>query len=397
MHFNKKGQKEGGQIATILILIAFFMTLYILFIPPADREKILEGTSNDLNLNTEKISETIELLAQSPGIVSPSKSLADSHSIPSINLFVRTEPNIEQLAQNLLVKKSLFSVSSPKLKFSSEGTKNTKRVTLNFYSDSEDSGELRIKLNGRTIYSEEIGKGQQIIDINKNLLNEENELEFSASHPGLAFWAVNKFQLKNVILKQEFERTNTHEERSFTITKAEKQTLSKAILKYTQVCNQLLKQGTTLLDISINGKRASSSKILCITTDQQIELDPTLLNEGQNEIEFRLEEGDFSFNQILLSTTTSESKFLTYRFSIPIKEFEKLSTGKSVKLELLFAQDNKEKNARLDINNNEVLVNTEDNSFTRDITDLVVDGTNFIRIIPGNTFTIINLRVLLED
>ncbi|MBS3175583.1 hypothetical protein J4440_06905 [Candidatus Woesearchaeota archaeon] len=395
---SKKGQKEGTAIAVVLIIIAFFMVLYILFIPPEERNKILEGNNNNELDSTNNLLSRIELLAQSPGVVSPATDLGQIHPIPSISLFVRTEPSIEQLAQNLIIKKGLFSSSNPKLKFPSEDVENTKRVTLNFYVNDAKSGELRIKLNGRTIYSEELSKGAQIVDINKNLIKENNELEFIASHPGIAFWSTNKFELKNVILKQEFERTNTQETRQFTITKAEKQTLSKLNLKYTQVCNKLLNEGTALLDISVNGRRAESLRIFCITTDQEIEIDPNLIIAGQNTLRLSLEEGDFSFNQISLNTQTSESKFPTYQFSIPAKEFDKLKLGdKKAVLEVYFAQDNKQKNARIDINNNEILINTADNFFSRDVSDLIVDGTNFVRLIPSTTFTITNLKIVLGE
>ncbi len=391
---NKRAAGEGASIAVIMFVIALFMVLYILFIPPEERARLLNTKSEEVNDQSTR--ELTELLAISPGTLSPQREFGESHPIPSINLFVKTEPVLEQLAQNLVIKKGIFSRSSPKLKFQTEDTQNTKRVTLNFYVDKA-SGELKIKLNGRTVYSEEVGSGAQIIDLNKNLLKGENELEFFASGPGIAFWQTNTFNLKNIILKQEFERINTREERRFTLTNSEIQSMSRATLKYTQVCNQRLEGGTTLLDISINDQRVESLRISCVTTDQELEIGPKYFIGGQNTITFTLEEGDFSFNQIVLKTQSKEIRDKAHQFSIPAKEFEKIKSGeKSVRLELLFAQERKQKNARLGINNNELLINTADNSFSRDITDLVVDGTNFLRIVPSNSFTVNSLKVILE-
>ncbi len=395
MH-NKKGQ-EGTAIAVVLIVIALFMVLYILFISPEERAKILEPQTVDQQSTTSTTNAQVELLAVSPGVLSPSKDFGSSHPIPSMNLFVKTEPNLDTLAQNLVIKSGLFSSSSPVLKFKTDDVKNTKSVALNFFVDKTSGGELRIKLNGRTVYSEVLDLGAQVIELDSNLLQSENELELSTSGPGILFWQTNSINLKNILLKQEFERTNAKEDRSFTLSPGEKSTLSKATLSYTQVCNARLEKQTALLDINVNGRRAESLRIVCVTTQQQFEIDTSFFQEGQNTLSMNLEEGDFSFNQINLLTQTSETKFQTYQFSVPTKEFNKVKSGdRVVKLDLFFLQENKAKNARLDINNNEVLVNTNDNSFSRDITDLVVSGTNFLRIIPSNTITINNLKVSLE-
>ena len=37
----KKSQTSAGSIAVFIVLIALFMVLYLIFIPPADREELL--------------------------------------------------------------------------------------------------------------------------------------------------------------------------------------------------------------------------------------------------------------------------------------------------------------------------------------------------------------------
>src|SRR3989338_3172161 len=243
--FSKKGQKEGGTVAVILVIIAFFMVLYILFIPPSDRDKLLNNPVQGSSQNNAGTFPVIELLTESPGLVSPNSQFGTRHSMQDINLFVKTEPKIDVLSPNLAVKNGLFSKSFPKLKFSSQESSDTVRVSLNFFV-SKASGELRIKLNGQIVYSEELdSSGTKIIDIPPGRLQDENELEFSVSSPGIAFWSSNVYNIKDIVIKQEFSKVNSKESRIFSLSDSEAANIQVVTLEYTQVCNERLSFGTT--------------------------------------------------------------------------------------------------------------------------------------------------------
>ena len=55
------------------------------------------------------------------------------------------------------------------------------------------------------------------------------------------------------------------------------------------------------------------------------------------------------------------------------------------------------KNARILINSNEVLMQTDRNVFDKNLRDYILEGTNFIKIIPVNSFNIVGLKVTLEE
>ncbi len=393
---NKKGA-DGGSVAVILIIIALFMVLYILFIPPADRDLLLNQPNSSSNINSNVVNGKIELLFASPGRLNPNEEFGTMHPLQDVNLFVKTEPKLVSLSQNLNVENSLFSKSFPKIRFQTSDLSETKGVSLNFFV-SKTQGELRMKLNGNTIYTEEVeGTGAKIINIAVQDLKDNNELEFSVSSPGLAFWATNKYNLKDIILKQEFNRINSEEERTFTVSEQEKNSLQFVKIKYTQVCNQPLPKETAPLTIYINNKRASSAYIRCVTTSQNFDIDSSLIVEGTNKIQFKLEEGDFLLSAISVETKSSDSKFSTYPFSLPASEFKLISSGqKTVNLELSMPTKRGLKAARLLINNNEVLLNTDSTSFSRDISSLLVEGTNVLQIIPTSSFSINSLKVVLS-
>jgi len=393
MH-SKKGQKEGGAIAVILILIAFFMVLYILFIPPEDRNRLLDNTGTSSGISNSK--DLVELLAESPGLLSPNSEAGTRHSMQEINLFVKTEPRLEEISQNMVVKNGLFSKSSPNAKFSSEKSSDTTHVSLNFFVSKAD-GELRIKLNGQTIYSEEIeSTGAKVVDIPSARLQNENELEFSVSSPGIAFWSSNTYNLKDVVLKQEFSRVNSKEERSFSLSNSEFSNIESATLSYTQVCNGRLNSDTTNLLLRINDRRASDSLIRCTNTEQDIDLDTSLFVNARNTLSMELEDGDFSFKQLSVFIKSSDSSFPSYQFTVPTSEFNEIKDSERKVKMSLFLAGNLRKNAKLEINNNEIVLDTSETSFSRDVSSLIVEGTNFVRIIPSNSFTMTGLKFNLE-
>ncbi len=393
----KKGAYEGSTITVILIVIALFMVLYVLFIPPEDRERLLnEGTSSSGTPASLKL-PIVELLAEAPGVISPSSQFGTKHSMQEVNLFVKTEPKLETLSQNLVIKNGLFSKSAPKLRFRSEDFSDTKTITINFFVSEVTGGELRMKLNGQNVYSDEISStGAQVINVALGNLKEENDLEFSVSSPGILFWDTNKYNVKDVILKQEFSRVNSKEDRTFTLADSEADSLQSAVLKYTQVCNQRLSKGTADFVIRLNNQRVSTSLISCVNTEQEMDLDKSLLVRGRNTLSVELEDGDFSFKQMAVLVKSSDSSLPTYQFTLPSAEFSKVKSGqKRVKLELFFSNRDS-KNARMDINNNEIALDTSETSFSRDVSDLVIEGTNFLRLMPTNTFTITGLKITLQ-
>ena len=171
----------------------------------------------------------------------------------------------------------------------------------------------------------------------------------------------------------------------------------KAILKYTQTCNMPLETSLADFQVFVNKQLAHEAKIRCITTEDEIELNPSLFKGGNNELEFKISEGDFSFNLMKVETQSREGQRPTYYFTVTSSQYEDIKSGeRGVMLEMLLEQSNKLKNARLLINNNELVMQTDRSIYEKDLKDFVVEGTNFIKIIPSNSFVIVGLKVNLE-
>src|SRR3989344_3937343 len=138
----KKAQvTSGSSVAIFIFLFALFMVLYVLLLPPEEREALLNETS--VEEGQEIISRTDLLLKTNPGnlkLVSSDKVL---HEINSINLYLKNEPVSSDLVNSLYISKGLFSEDNRQLIFNIEDLENLDKVNL-YFLVVEGNGNLII-------------------------------------------------------------------------------------------------------------------------------------------------------------------------------------------------------------------------------------------------------------
>ena len=92
--------QAGSNVAVFIFLLALFLALYILLIPPEDREKLLQENLTKNGVNAEE-TERVNILEQSPGQLKISNEDAIIHKIDSINLYSKEEPKVTDLASSV--------------------------------------------------------------------------------------------------------------------------------------------------------------------------------------------------------------------------------------------------------------------------------------------------------
>ncbi|GEM_PF-1321642 len=399
MYSTKKGQAPDGRfVSYIILLLALSMILYLLFIPPSEREQILnqqtESNSYGNSSSTSSLASHEEILVTAPGLVTPDKAFGTEHQLPPINLFLKTEPSIVNLAQTLSVKNGMFDDVTPTLSFDLDNA-DIKKVLVSF-SVKDPAGELRLSVNGNAFFSQELTPGIQVIELPLSFIKEKNKLDFSVSSPGLAFWSTNSYTLQNVAIKVEYERINTQETRTFTITQTEKTTVNGASLNYGQYCNTPLTRGSTPIRIFVNDNNIFTGTLTCTSTRQHYEFDPNFLVVGQNNVRFLLDNGDFFFNEVKLTTTSSQAQFPTYTFMLNNDQANVLQAGrKKGTVDFVFGVANQQKVGKLQVNGKEFSLRTDQNAVSIDVSSALTEGTNTIRFIPSSSFEIVKLSVVL--
>lgn len=387
---NRKGEESGQAAAVLILVIGLFIVLYILLLPPEQRQELLQG-QNETSAS-KFVSKTI--LSESPGLVKPAIESTTKHEITSLNLFMKSKPEIDLLADRLAVRKTWFNSYFPKIKFDVNDLNKLQKANLYFRVVGSE-GTLRIWINGNEFYSEKITETNlKIVDIPTNYLSSKNEIKFGVDTP-LAFWNANEYSLGEVSLKKEYNLVHQTESRTFSLSSDEKSIVTSAELSYFMYCNELQSDSTTL-KILLNKRELFSGVIKCVGTRQNVDIDKSLLRSGVNDLSFEIGAGDFLFSEVFVKTDYKSINYPLYYFTLSEDDFTYIQNGDadaSVEMKL---SGGGEKDARILINDKSITMKTSGDSFTRNINDLIENGDNFIKIIPSNSFTIDSLKIVLK-
>lgn len=392
----KRGQAAAGA-AILVVIIAGLLILFILFIPLEERAKLLgenltvTETEDD---GEEVIGQVTEknLLTVSPGRIDYLPQDWIEHPLPVVNIFTRTEAKVLAEKNTAYAKKGVFSEETSTFRFEVADLATTENALLSFSTDKIE-GQLKIFLNGEELYRGGLPSGP--LRVPKNLLKEENTLLFGVSSPGLAFWETNELALKN--LKVIADVTNIEAQTSrttFLVSDTEKNNLIKAVLKFQPDCNFYEVQP---LHISINGEEIYDAVPDCDLEFVPIEISAGLIQEGENQIMFRTEQGAYVLGHLVLESRLREVDFPTYYLDLSLEEFQDIDDGeKSVRLRLSFVDVVVSKYGEVIVNGVQKHFDTKESSYVIDISDDVVRGTNSVKIKPRKTLEIRELKVDLR-
>ena len=308
----KKAQaapQTASNVAVFVLLLGLFLAIYVLLLPPADREALLYNTTTQDKNNQETTASETLILEQSPGLLKPTQEDEIMHEIGSINLYSKEEPKITDLSSSLYLEKSFTSQIKRNFVLSVNDLENLDTVSLIFIT-TESKGNLIITLNGIILYDSKTSGLANII-LPKDLLQETNNLEFSVSSPGLNIFGRNKYSLSSIKIRESYELTNTRESRDFILSDQE---TGDAELKFFLYCNTP-EQGARLR-MFLNNKEIKNEVISCMSAERKMDIKNDDLEEGTNTLMFQIDKGDYIFNDIKLNVKTNFKGVVNYKFAI---------------------------------------------------------------------------------
>lgn len=394
---HKKGQDVGVNMAVLISLIALFIIFYIVLIPPQDRAELL-GEEFLENASSESISASGEVLFEiQPGKIGPQEESTISHTLTGIDLYVRSEPDVEELLTSTEIKRSIVKNQYKIVNFNVESLDNLEGTTL-FFLPSYAKGSLIIELNGKIVFEGVLKENelQKIILPKEYITEETNNLKFSTD---FSLLIPNRYVLNDVKLRNQYKLENIKESRTFVIPETEIESIEKAKLNYFVYCNSASKRGTAQLKILLNNEVIESSSLPCISRYIEMDVNKEFLIEGTNSLSFELDKGDFRFSDIELKADLDSKTFRkTYDFSVSKEQYSAIKRNSlDAMLNLEFeGTDDELKEAELSINSHSFNINTERDTYSREISSYLNEGSNRIRIKPLNEFEILLLEVRLE-
>jgi len=385
----QKNAQTGLNAAILVAIIAGLIILYIVFLPAAEREKLIQ----------EKEKATAEeksnvLLKESPGALSTSSGLESEKNIPNIFLVETTNAKELERINPFIARNGWFDKRTKKVDFEIAEPENTDNVVVAFTAKKRN-GILTIKLNNAVIFENELAsETAEPVKLSKNLLGKTNTLEFSVSSVGAKFWMTNEYSFENVKIIGDITDTSKQESTNiFTLSDSEYASMDKATLKFIPYCGNVNELGT--LDLFINNKKLFSSVPVCNNAYKQ-SIPKSALNEGENNIVFKTNKGSYSVEQIKIALEFKEPQVKTYFFEIDSSTFNKIrNRGEDAVLTIKFVDDKKQKRARLNVNGHIENVEIDKAAFSKNINDKLSEGNNFIRLEPLEDMEVAELKIEL--
>lgn len=390
----KRGQSAAGA-AVLIAIIAALIVGFIILIPPQERAKLLEESAANGTAAVPGIVEK-KLLVVSPGRIDYLAEKEVEHPIPVVNIYAKTEAKVLAEKNVAYAKKGVFSEQTGVLTVVVPDLKHTKNMLVSL-DVKEAEGRLIVLFNGEEVFDDEVKHGSLApITIPPNLLKDENIIAFAVSSPGLAFWRTNEVSLGAIKVVADVTSVEAQSSRNvFLVSETEKKNLNKVTLKFQPSCDA---QEAGLLDVRVNGKLIYSSVPDCDLAIVPIEFSPETLNQGENEIVFRTEKGDYLLTYIMIKSELKEVEFPSYYFDLSYEEYRSvIDDDKRVRLTMDFVDIVARKFGDLEINGHKRYFDTKEVSHVLDISEDIVQGTNSVKIKPRKTLEVRELRVDLLD
>ena len=384
-----------SMIALLIFIIGVALVMYILFLPPAERAELLEQNRSTPGDGTRD--EISILMTQEPGRIS---NIADTEiikALPSFNLFTRTDAKTLAEFDSIYIKKSLFEEQMRNITFGIEDLEHTDNYALS-YNVQRHSGVLTIILNDNIILSNEITTASPApLKLPKDLLKENNNLVFRVSGPGIEFWKSNQYILEDIKVTADFTDISAQENiQIIHVTEQEIDNLESMDLRFAVNCEEL---ANAPLEIYLRKRLIYSSVPDCGTSVLIPPVDGSRLIEGENDLLFRTEKGNYLLYGIEAKLHLKKPLFPTYFFNLDAETFNKVKNDEGdLNVSILFPNSEDRKKGIILVNDYILEIETYDTFYNRKINSFVRQGNNAVEIQPKDEkLDIVELHVFLAE
>ncbi len=326
---SRKAQ-TASSAATLVVLIAGFILLYILLLPAEDRQALLQDTyttpsgtsssstssSSTSSTNPQTVAQALSgtpILSESPGRIYYLQESSYEHDLSAVNLYTTTNAAVLFSQDSLYIKNGIFDQSFRNLTFTIDDIDNTDNVLLSFNVGSSQ-GRLQILLNNQVIYDAEVADGGSVaLSLTSSQLSDVNILTFMVSDVGYKFWTTNEYQLDTLQITADVTDVSQQiSKTTFTVSDVEKFNLQQARLYFYPDCSP---REVGALKISLNNEQIYSSIPDCQQINM-VEFSSSVLSAGDNYLIFKAEKGEYLIYSISVKTDLNEQEYPVYYFDV---------------------------------------------------------------------------------
>ncbi|MBW2986176.1 hypothetical protein KY333_02285 [Candidatus Woesearchaeota archaeon] len=380
--------QQSATAASLIGIITIILVFYILFLPPSAREELF---AEDNFSETGEIMQKQYLLRAPIGRMDYVGDTEFDHYMPNLYLHESKKAEILANINSFTIQKTLYKTDRKEHTFGIADPANTQNVFLSFAAPLR-KGILKIKFNDYDIFEGEVRQNNPPpITINNNYLKEKNTLVFYLEGFGMP---ARQYELNDIkVVGDVKDMSKLAGKISLPISQEEYNNFERAWMDFYPLCDQF-KVG--VMDIYINKRNVFSGVPECDSLNRK-DLYKEDLQIGKNEVEIILSSGSASIEQMRIKTMLDTTKSFADYFIVDNKLYTTIIDNlNDVRLTIKFIDDNKLKNARLNINGRLYMIDQRTPTYTVDISDVIEEENNYIELTPLTALNIIKLEITAE-
>ncbi len=399
---SRRGQ-NASSAAILVALVGGLLIAYILFLPPAEREKLLfgdEGGYGGYNPGTGPGGVVgygpVLVLRETPGTLRPLKSPLNEHNVPSATIYTAIQTQEVKFIDSAVIKNGIFAQRDLDMEFyaSNQGSRN---FLLSFNVDEAGYGRIRVLLNGHLIYERPVRERSPApialpLDY---ILDGENHLVIQTEDAGLAFWRSNAYFLHNILISADvLDESGAVVTQRFTISETEIAQFESAQLQFVPDCKQadatrlVVQMNTKLVRISPNRTEEVPNIVFNGRPDCGVpfrtELSKDSLRAGENTLLFASQGGQYIIDRIKVVVRVKENDYPVYYLNLPREMYDTIDLGRGqLRMTVTFTDYRTQKNGEVVINGFVHAFHTQDYAYQAVIDPgVLTPGPNTLQIIP---------------
>jgi hypothetical protein len=335
------------------------------------------------------------ILSESPGEVYSYSTNTHTINIEPMHVYSREDSEIYTLIRAMSVSRNLLKDNFKILNFEVKDIADLKGAKILFLI-KESKGPVSIYLNDKLIFEGVMTSSQLPLELPLIHLQEKNKLEFYSDSPGIRIFSSNYYLLQDIKLVKTFKREKTTASRTFYVSEEIGDRINRASLDYFITCNQIEERPT--LTIMLNNRQVFKDTIFCEYLEERtLPLTKTSLNVyGQNRLVMQVDKGDINIDEISVKADLTKSMFPTYTFDVSSELWTRLDNGDTNLYLKMKLKEGDRKRAKLYVQGDQFTMDTTSSIYSKDITNMVDNGANVLKIVPDNNFEIFNLKIVGE-
>ncbi len=389
---SKKGQTAGGA-AALVILIGLVIILYILFLPPADRAALLDEINGSSYSSSITVQEDF-LLEEHPRTLYPDLQDVITHELNTVTLYSNKNDVLLKEYNNVYVfsSKTDKKVFEDKFVFDSVYTFTNPLLIL---ENVDSNAPLIVYFNGKEVYSGVPKKNSLVkIKLDDNAILKENSLLIEVVDPKwYQFFSYNKATIGSVkILATANNNELLESEQSFSVSQEEYDYFDTGYIRFLLSCTSK----PSKVIVRLNDFLLSNAIFDC-NQPVKVEFDKNDLLPGRNTVSFKILDGVATIDRPVVKTVLKEKVRPVYYFYLDEDQFSDLQNEDKVAyLELNFVDNNDVFDVNININGRIFNVRSYDTNYVEDISRYLVEGENYILLIPRSRVDVKDLFVYLK-